>query len=105
MTEPIDGGQPANIRAAAHRARRLRPEREAPEIGAMVGRVLRALVRRAEAGDVTALEQLLILRREADLALVKAARAAHDGPAAYSWTELAYVLGTTRQAARQRFGG
>lgn len=85
-------------------SRRMRPEREAPAIGDMVSRVMRALVRRAEAGDLVALEQLQRLAREADNALAEAARAAHEGPGKYSWTELAYVLGTTRQAVRQRFG-
>lgn len=94
---------PIGARAPSQRGRS-RPSREAPAIGDMVARVLRALIRRAEAGDLEALEQLQRLGREADAALVAAARAAHDGPAAYSWTELAYVLGTTRQAARQRFG-
>lgn len=70
----------------------------------MVTRVLRALVRRAEAGDLEALEQLQRLQREAEAALVAAARAAHGAPGHYSWTEIAYALGVTRQAARQRFG-
>lgn len=69
----------------------------------MVSRVLKALVRRAEAGDLEALEELQRLRTEADAALVRAAKLTHDGPGRYSWTEIAYCLGITRQAARQRF--
>jgi hypothetical protein len=63
-----------------------------------------ALVRRAAAGDLLALEELAALESYVAEAVRRAGRAAHDGPAAYSWTEVAGALGVTRQAARQRFG-
>jgi predicted DNA binding protein len=84
--------------------RRPRPDREAPELGAAVDRMLRALVRRATAGDLFALEELARLEREVRVAVTAAGRGAHDGPAHYSWTEVANELGVTRQAARERFG-
>lgn len=77
---------------------------EAPEIGAMVKRMMRALVRRAAEGDIEALEQLHQIATDAPTALTTAGVLMHreDG-AAYSYTFLGDVLGTTRQAARQRF--
>lgn len=79
---------------------------EAPEVGAMVRRMVRALVRRAAEGDTEALEQLAQLEAElptATTCAVAMMQAGTDGNA-YSFTELANVLGTSRQAARQRAG-
>lgn len=78
-------------------------EREAPEVGAMAGRVIRALVRRAAEGDTEALEQLLSLETQLAQAIKDAGRALHDD-AGYSFTYLAGVAGVSRQAARERFG-
>lgn len=74
---------------------------ESPEVGAMVARMLRALVRRAAEGDTEALEQLARLEDLAaaavTLGLVRA-----NLEAGYTFGELAMVAGTTRQAVRQR---
>lgn len=67
-------------------------------------RMLRALVRRAESGELEALEELARLVDQARAALSQGARAAHDGPGHYSWTEVAQTLGISRQAARQLYG-
>lgn len=83
-------------------SRRQRREREAPEVGAMAGRVIRALVRRAAEGDTEALEQLLSLEAQVAQAVKDAGRALHDD-AGYSFTYLAGVAGVSRQAARERF--
>lgn len=77
---------------------------EAPEIGAMIDRMFRALVRRAGEGEEAALEQLARLEVVASNAVRDGGRAAHDGEAAYSWTQIGEFLGVTRQAARQRCG-
>lgn len=77
-------------------------EREAPEVGAMAGRVLRALVRRAEAGDGEALEQLLALEDQIAGAIKDAGRGLHRF--GYSFTELGSIAGVSRQSARERFG-
>lgn len=74
---------------------------EAPELGEAVVRMLRALVTRAADGDTEALEQLARLEELAPLATTLAMRLGHD-KAGYSYTQLGGVLGTTRQAARQR---
>jgi len=93
---PTSGSEP--------KRRKARPLAESGEIGAMMGRVCRALVRRATDGDLLALEELAALERAVSGYLGDAARGAHDGEAHYSWTEIAYALETTRQNARQRFG-
>jgi DNA-directed RNA polymerase sigma subunit (sigma70/sigma32) len=82
-----------------------RPEYEAPELGAMLTRMLAALVRRATAGELDALTELRLLNERSRDALVLAARGAHDGPGYYSWTEIGRELGMSRQAARQLFAG
>lgn len=74
---------------------------EAPQIGAMMERMFRALVRRAEAGDTEALEQILRLQ---DVA-ADSARSAGRGLVAfgYSYGELARWTGVSRQAAAKRY--
>lgn len=70
----------------------------------MMTQMLAALVRRATDGDLFALEVIADMRRKVEQARRDAARGAHDGPAGYSWTEIAAELGMTRQAARQLYG-
>lgn len=73
---------------------------ESPELGAMVGRMLNALVRRAAEGDTEAVEQLArleALSRQAHTSAMAEARRF-----GYSLAELARVTGTTRQAVSQR---
>lgn len=81
-------------------------EREAPEIGAMVRRMIRALVRRAAAGDLEALEVMVGLSADLPGAIRVAGLMMNTGERmalgqSYSFTELAAPLGITRQAARQ----
>lgn len=73
---------------------------EAPGLGAAVERMLRALVRRAAAGDTEALEQLCQLDVELAASTRKALRGLHEF--GYSYAELASVTGTSRQAVAQR---
>lgn len=81
--------------------------RETPEFGAMVRRMVKAYGARVAAGDIESLAQLVELRADVDRHIADAAAALHqdhgDRPG-YSWTDIARVLGITRQAARQRFG-
>lgn len=74
---------------------------ESPELGAMIGRMLGALVRRAAEGDTEALEQLKTVEGLAVEALSSGLAAAHED-AGYSWGELAAVVGTSRQNVSQR---
>ena len=72
---------------------------EAPEIGAMIGRMLNALIRRAAEGDWEALEALAEVEALAPAATNAALAAAR---ADYSLAQLAEVMGTTRSAVAQR---
>ena len=79
-----------------------RRKHESPDLGAAAASMMRALVRRAAEGDTEALEELLELEAVVARSTVEASRVLHA--AGYSWTDIAAVTGTTRQAARQRFG-
>lgn len=78
----------------------------------MALRVVRALVRRAEAGDWEALEQLAMLEQVTQRAVGEALARMHGDipdlpvtPATrprYSWAELGGVLRITRQSAQGR---
>lgn len=76
---------------------------ESPELGAAARRMMRALAVRATEGDTEAIEQLAQL--QADLqAVLGAAVAGARQQVGYSWADIAGLVGTTRQAAQQRFG-
>jgi hypothetical protein len=70
-------------------------------MAAFLGRLCRAMIRRAVAGDLGALRALVDLRREVDAAITAAGVALHDG--GHSYTTLGQELGVTRQSARERF--
>ena len=76
---------------------------ETPEFAAMVRRVIRAYGRRVVHGDEPDLAELVGLR---DVIEESIAVAVHGQRAMYgrSWSEIAAGLGTTRQAAQQRYG-
>jgi DNA-directed RNA polymerase specialized sigma24 family protein len=64
-------------------------------------RIMRAMARRA-AGDVDLLPGLLAVQHEIDQLMRQAVSACRaEG---YSWSEIAQRLGTTKQAAQQRYG-
>jgi hypothetical protein len=74
----------------------------------MMSRMIRAHRKRVAAGSAEDLADLVALRAELDAAITDGARALHAGDGVtpgLSWTEIAQVLGVSRQAARQRFGG
>lgn len=76
---------------------------EAPDMGAMATRVLRALARRAGEGDVEALEELASLTNTMTEQL--GAGVAGYRAMGHSWADIGLALGTSRQNAQQRFGG
>lgn len=80
---------------------RRRETYEAPEMGAMLKRIARAMVRRAADGELEAVSVLAEVHTAIGEAIAEGARAAHAR--GYSWTEIGHELGITRQAARQRF--
>lgn len=75
---------------------------ESPELGAAAARMVRALVVRAADGDTEALEQLAALEQLVPAAVMVAGHAMHGY--GYSHSELAAVLGISRQASVKRFG-
>jgi len=80
-----------------------RPNRyENDSYAGFMRRAVRAFGRRAET-DLDALRMMVELRAELDASIASAARLAHDGEGAFSWTEIGDALGMSRQAARQRF--
>lgn len=81
-----------------------RREYEAPDMGAMLTRQARALVRRAAEGDLEAMSVLRAAEREMHDALVDAVTENRKGRNAYSWTEIGRELGISRQAAQQQYG-
>jgi hypothetical protein len=77
---------------------------ETPEYAAFARRVLRACAARVAEGDVEGLACLVALRSELETAIASAVAGLRSERWAYSWAQVAAVLGTTRQAAQQRYG-
>lgn len=82
-------------------AGRSRPVKEAPSLGAAVDRMMRALVRRAAAGDLEAIEQLRFIRSWSAVYLGEAIALAVSGPEPYSLGEIGRHLGISRQGVQQ----
>jgi hypothetical protein len=90
---------------------RLTPKRqiEVGEYASACRRMVGALGRRIANGDVEGLAELVSVADHLDLVLRDAVMGLHEGRGlrdghSYSWTEIARVLGVTRQAAHKRFG-
>lgn len=81
----------------------MREKVETTEYLAMLARMIRAAGRRVGDADEVELAQLAALRDDLDTAIRTAVRL-QRGLHKRSWTEIAKGLGTTRQAAQQRFG-
>ena len=81
--------------------RRNRRVVENDDYAAFTRRVLHAHARRIAHGDIEGLTQLAALAAEINTTLHHAVRGLRDQ--GYSWAEIAARLGTTRQAAQQRF--
>lgn len=87
--------------------RRPRKSYETPEVAGAIVRMIRALGARAGT-DVDALAELARVERAVDEAMHAAVAGClaprPDGSPGWSYTDVGRVLGTTRQAAWQRFG-
>ncbi|BBH71145.1 hypothetical protein ACTI_78300 [Actinoplanes sp. OR16] len=77
---------------------------ETNQFDAFVRRILKAYARRVAAGDVEALAAMVTLSAEVDAMLRLAVAGLRAAPYSYSWDEIARRLGTTKQAAQQRYG-
>ncbi len=86
----------------ASRRKRRRSEVENDDFAEFVARIIRGHGRRIGQGDVEGLVELLDLAKELDAATQLAVDGLRDR--GYSWTEIGSRLGTSRQAAQQRWG-
>lgn len=75
--------------------------REASDLGPMLRRLMRALVRRAESGEVDALLVLLDVQQRVGAEIAQAILALHDD-AGLSYEFIAREMGVTKQAVIQR---
>lgn len=92
------------------RGRRTKAQREARELGQALDRFSRALIRRAAAGDLEALEALSLAKRAMDHAVGEAARALNEPcvwiggqKVGYSWAEIGAAMGMSRQQAHRQY--
>ena len=79
-----------------------RRERETPEYAAMLERMIRAYARRVADADEVDLARMVEVKRVMDQALADAVRGQRE-QLGRSWAEIARGLGTSRQAAYDRF--
>ena len=79
-------------------------QREASEVAEMMVRMVRALRRRAASGDLEALRAFVKVQVTVKVEMRLAACALHDQHG-YSWTEIGWAAGITRQSAQERWGG
>jgi hypothetical protein len=101
MTSRDERRSPDDVKARLT-PKRSRRQVENDEYGAFIRRVLRAYSRRVADGDVEALTLMTRLADELDAAIAQAVNGLRSH--GYSWAEISSRLGTTRQAAQQRWG-
>lgn len=75
---------------------------EATEFASMMRRLIKSYGRRVGEADYVDLAELVEVQAALDEALVAAVQAMRDRGVA--WSTIALALGTSRQAAQQRFG-
>jgi len=75
---------------------------ENPAYASFVGRILRSYARRVAAGDIEALQQLVLLPSEVDAMTRTAVKGLRY--IGYSWADIGARLGVSRQAAQMRYG-
>jgi hypothetical protein len=78
-------------------------QREASDIAAFMGRQLRALRRRAASGDLEAMRAFVSVQVALKVEMRLAALALHY-QADYSWTEIGWAAGITKQSPQERWG-
>lgn len=98
----LDASHNRQPRVDGIRKKRRRRSIENVEFRQMLGRLLRAFVRRVGDGDPDDLVLAVSLAADVELVLRKAV--ARQRAAGASWAQIARQLGCTKQAAQQRFG-
>jgi hypothetical protein len=87
----------------ANRRPRRRRSVETKEFGAMVTRMIRAYGRRVANADMEDLTDMVAMRALLDEAITTAVSHLRDHHE-FSWAAIGDAVGTTRQAAQQRYG-
>jgi hypothetical protein len=105
MTAEHTNDQPSAVKGALTPDRRQRRRRyvDTKDFGAMVTRMIRAYGRRVANADAEDLADLVAMRAVLDEAITTAVthlRDHHD----FSWAAIGEAVGTTRQAAQERYG-
>lgn len=106
MLPPPDGEDGVNgtfTSRPRQKRKRTTRDKDNQEYLGFLARAIRAAGRRVKAEDPSTLAELIALRDELDKVIDDAARSLHDEHH-YSWGDIAYELGRTRQAAFQRWG-
>lgn len=79
---------------------------ETAEFSAFAKRIMRAFSKRVgDEADIESLADLVALSNEIDVAIANAVYGLRKANPPYSWAEIGRVLGITKQAAQQRWGG
>ena len=89
-------------KGTGRRSRRRSGQVENPDYAAFAARIIRAHGRRIAEGDIDSLPDLLRLAAQLEEATLHAVNGLREF--GYSWGQIARRLGTTRQAAQQRWG-
>jgi hypothetical protein len=92
-----DGGRRSDVKAES-----TPKQRRTVEYGEFIRRIICAYSRRIAGGDLEALNLMTGLAGELDDAIAQAVKGLHGR--GYSWAEIGSRLGSTRQAAQQRWG-
>ena len=105
MTAGTTSQQPSAVKAALTSTRRPRRRRyvDTKDFGAMVTRMIRAYARRVADADMEDLTELVAMRALLDDAIDTAVSHLRDHHE-FSWAAIGDAVGTTRQAAQQRYG-
>lgn len=80
-----------------------KPVRDSDEYAGMLRRMIRAFGRRVGEGDPDDLAELVALRGYLDDVITQAVKDQRS-VSGYSWADVARGLGTSRQAAQERYG-
>lgn len=96
-------GQDGDKQSLTPKRRKTTREKDNGEYLGFLRRAIRAAGKRVKAEDPSTLAELVRLQAELDAVIADAARHLHDVEH-FSWGDIAYELGVTRQATFQRWG-
>jgi hypothetical protein len=103
MSMPSDHASGVKTALTSDRRQRGRRYVETRDFGAMVTRMLRAYGRRVATADMDDLRDMAAMRQTLDEVIAATVRHLRDQQD-FSWAAIGEAVGTTRQAAQQRYG-